>query len=414
MKKWVILLVLVLVAGIGGFLWWRSSAQPKKVKIITSEEVRRGTVRKVLEETGIIKAQVGAIVKIGARATGTIEKMLVKVGDRVEKDQLVAVIDSRELRAQEAEARASLESARAELTRVRQYYPLRIKEAEAAVAEAEAVAEYKGSYAERLEKLYEDKLVSRDEAENAWQVAAADKRQVETRQAVLTRLRQEKVEEEKKAALAVERAEAALQSIRIRISYTDIHSPINGVVSQITAQEGETIVAGLQVANLITVLDPSRLEMWVYVDETDIGQVKPGQAVEFKVDAYPGRTFEGTVDTIYPQPEIRDNIVYYQALVGISPEQAELLRPEMTTQVQIVVSTKENVLLIPNNALKWVDDRQVVFVQESDGSIRRASPKLGLAGVSQTEVVEGLSEGEKVATQVDLPGAMAGKGKGKP
>lgn len=362
MKK-TIFVVLLLAVAAGGFLWWRSTQRPDEVKVLATAEVQRGTIRKVLEETGIVKAQVGAIVKIGARATGTIERMLVKVGDRVKKDQRVAVIDSRELRAQLAQAEAQL-------------------------AQSQAQARYLENNAERLEALYDAKFISLDEKEDARQKAEAQRLQVATER-------------------------AALEALKVRISYTDIYSPIDGVVSQVTAQEGETIVAGLQVANLITVLDPRRLEMWVYVDETDVGQVQPGQKVEFKVDAYPGRIFEGEVETIYPQPEIRDNIVYYQALVGISPEQAETLRPEMTTQVQIVVAEKADVLLIPNNALKWVDSQQVVFVQMPDGAVRQVTPKLGLAGVTHSEVAEGLSEGEKVATQVELAGDSAGKGKAK-
>jgi HlyD family secretion protein/macrolide-specific efflux system membrane fusion protein len=82
--------------------------------------------------------------------------------------------------------------------------------------------------------------------------------------------------------------------------------------------------------------------------------------------------------------------------------------------VQIVVAEKPEVLLIPNNALKWVDGRQVVFVQAPDGSVRRVTPELGLAGVTHSEVAEGLAEGEKVATQVELAGVGSGKGKGKP
>jgi HlyD family secretion protein/macrolide-specific efflux system membrane fusion protein len=413
MKKKIII-ALLLVTAAGGFLWWRATQQPAEIKVLATAGVQRGTVRKVLEETGIVKAQVGAIVKIGARATGTIDRMLVKVGDPVTEGQLVAVIDRRELRAQEAEAAARLASARTELDRVRQVYPLRIAQAEAELAQAEAQADYLRGSAGRLEALFADKFVSRDEAENVRQQAEAQTRQVAARRANLEREQREAAEEQKKAELAVRQAGAALESIRVRISYTNIHSPIGGVVSQVTAQEGETIVAGLQVANLITVLDPQRLEMWVYVDETDIGQVHPRQKVEFKVDAYPGRIFEGEVLTIYPQPEIRDNIVYYQALVGISPEQATLLRPEMTTQVQIIVAEKSDVLLIPNNALKWVDNQQMVFVQTPDGVVRRVTPKLGLAGVTHSEVAEGLAEGEKVATQVELPGAKAGKEKGKP
>ena len=231
------------------------------------------------------------------------------------------------------------------------------------------------------------------------------------KQSTLERLQREFTDEAAKARAVVKQAEASLAALDVRKSYTRIYSPISGVVSQVTAQEGETIVAGLQVANLITVLDPARLEMWTYVDETDIGQVHPGQPVEFRVDAYPERVFRGTVDTIYPEPEIRDNIVYYQALVKINPEQAAYLRPEMTTQVQIIVAIKDAVLDIPNNALKWVDGRQVVFVQDSDGTIRQVTPELGLAGVTHTEVLEGLAAGDKVATQVVLPGSKEKKGK---
>jgi HlyD family secretion protein len=364
MKKKIIIALLLVAAAAGGFLWWRAAQRPDAVKVLATAEVQRGTVRKVLEETGIVKSQVGAIVKIGARATGTIDRMLVKVGDPVVEGQLVAVIDSRELRAQ-------------------------IAQAEAQLAQSEAQARYLEGNAARLVALYDAKFISLDERENAQQQAEAQRLQVATER-------------------------AARDALRVRVSYTNIHSPIDGVVSQITAQEGETIVAGLQVANLITVLDPQRLEMWVYVDETDVGQVQPGQKVEFRVDAYPGQIFDGEVETIYPQPEIRDNIVYYQALVGISPEQAELLRPEMTTQVQIVVAEKADVLLIPNNALKWVDGRQVVFVQSPDGAVRQVPPNLGLAGVTHSEMTEGLAEGEKVATQVELSGRNAGKGKGKP
>lgn len=360
MKKILLNVLLLALAG-GGLYWWQFRGDEQQVRILAAEAVSRGSVRQVLEQTGIIKAQVGAMVKIGARSTGTLEKMLVRVGEAVSRGQLVARIDSRELRAQQAEARAQLDTAQAQ------------------------AAFSRGNY-QRRQALFADGFVSREELEQArqqWEVDAA----------------------------RVQAAEATLRSIEIRISYTEVYSPLAGVVSQVTAQEGETIVAGLQVANLVTVLDPERLEMWVYVDETDVGQVQPGQMVEFRVDAYPGRVFSGSVRTIYPQPEIRDNIVYYQALVDVSPEQALALRPEMTTQVQIVVAEKAKVLTLPNSALKWIDGRQVVFVREAGGSIRQVTPKLGLAGVSHSEIVEGLQEGQEVATQVVLPKDPAKKGK---
>lgn len=410
MKKVIAVLVFLAVA-VGVGLWWKFSTAEKKITVLATETVTRGTVRQVLEQTGIVKSQVGAIVKIGTRATGTINKMMVMVGDPVEKDQLVARIDSRELEAQAAEARARLAAAQAELNRVEQAYPLRIKEARHDLALTRARADYLRSNYRRQEKLAERNVISKDTIEDVRQKAEVEANQVSVKQSTLERLQREFTDETAKARAAVKQVEASLAALKVRISYTRIYSPINGVVSQVTAQEGETIVAGLQVANLITVLDPARLEMWTYVDETDIGQVHPGQPVEFRVDAYPERDFKGAVDTIYPEPEIRDNIVYYRALVKINPEQATYLRPEMTTQVQIIVAVKDAVLDIPNNALKWVDGRQVVFVQDSNGKIRQVTPKLGLAGVTHTEVLEGLAAGDKVATQVVLPGSKEKKGK---
>ena len=401
MKKLIIALILLALAG-GGFFWWKASDKNDGVRILSTEKIEHGPVSKVLEETGIIKSQVGGIVKIGARSTGTIDRMLVKVGDRVEAGQLVARIDNRELVAQANEARARLASARAERDRIAKVYPLRIAEAQAALDLAEARAAYSRNNYLRQQSLVAERVISTDELEKARQQADIDTSQIRVNRSALEREQEDFVQEFSKAKLAVEQSAAALSALEIRISYTNVKSPLAGTVSQVTAQEGETIVAGLQVANLVTVLDPTRLEMWIYVDETDVGLARSGQPVEFKVDAYPGRTFDGAIATIYPEPEIRDNIVYYRALVEIDPEQAELLRPEMTTQVQIVVEKLENVLRLPNAALKWVDGKQVVFLQRADGGIDQTSPKLGLAGLTHSEVLEGLKEGDNVATQVEL------------
>lgn len=409
-KKLLVLGVILLLAG-AGYAVWRSRQNQQAVRILETVEVERGAVRQVLEQTGIVKPQVGAIVKIGTRATGVIERMLVKVGDRVSAGQSVAQIDSREVRSQLAEAQARYQSSRAELARVEQVYPLRIREAEAQLALAETAAAYLTSNYRRMARLAEEGIISQDELDNVRQKAEVEQRLVAARRAALEREGREFTEQRRKASLALKEAEAQRSAVNIRLSYTQIVSPLAGVVSQVTAQAGETIVSGLQVANLITVLDTSRLEMWIYVDETDVGQVKVGQALEYRVDAWPGQIFKGIVATVYPEPEVRENIVYYRALVTVSAEQAELLRPEMTTQVQIVVAEKQDALRLPNAALKWVDGRQLVFVQQADGSVRQVVPELGLVGVSHSEVIGGLQAGEKVATQLVLGQTSAAAGR---
>ena len=399
--KWFFLLVLLAGAGLAAYAHLTKKAEPPRV--LAMAEVKIGTVRKVLEATGIIKAQVGAIVKIGARATGTIKEMNVKVGDEVKKDQLIAVIDDRELQSQRDEAEAKLARANAELTQVEAVYPKRIAEAEAEMHLSQAKNDYASSNLKRQDELFRKALIARDVLDAAHRDSLVGQNEVLARQASMVRLTTEFEKERIKAQKTKEEAQAVIDSVNTKISYTRIVSPIDGVVDFVTSQAGETVVAGLQVANLITVLDPTRLEMWIYVDETDVGQVTPGLPVEFRVDARPGVTFKGLVDQIYPQPEIRDNIVYYQALVRMDPAESVRLRPEMTTQCQIVVQEKKDVLTIPNEALKWIGDRQVVFTVFS-GGVREVSPKLGLEGLNETEILEGLSPGEQVATQIVLPG----------
>jgi len=359
MKKLIFLLVAALATA-GGVWYFTGGARNEPIKVLKTARVQRGDVAKILEATGIVQLQVGAEVKVGARATGVLESVPVKVGDHVKKGQLIAQIDARELKSRIAQARADLNLNQAKLRYMEKNLP-------------------------RKRELVAKKLEAQDTLDVAEQDANV-------------------------ARHAVESSRAYLDSLEVQLSYSKIYSPIDGVVSLVAAQEGETIVSGLAVSNLITVIDPTRLEMWIYVDETDIGRVTPGLPVRYTVDAYRDRVFEGAVQRIYPQPEVRDNIVYYNALVQVTPEQAELLRPEMTTQCKIIVETKKDVLTVPNNALKWVKDKQVCFVVESpERPPRQVQPKLGLTGLTHSEVVEGLKEGDVVATQLVLPGAAAKK-----
>lgn len=362
MKKLIFILIAIVVTG-GGVWYFTQSGKADKIKVLKTATIERANVSKILEATGIVKAQVGAQVKIGARATGVLDAVPVKVGDRVQKGDLIAEIDSRELRARIAEAAANLRLEEAKLQYMEKNLP-------------------------RKRTLVRKKLEAQDSLDIAQQEADM-------------------------ARHAVASSRAKLQTLNVQLSYTRIHSPIDGVVSQVAAHEGETIVSGLSVSNLITILDPTRLEMWIYIDETDVGRVKIGLPVKYTVDAFRDKTFEGIVDRIYPEPEIRDNIVYYRALVRVSRDQADFLRPEMTTQCKIVVETKKNVIAIPNAALKWVSNRQVVFVVDNpEEEPREVQPELGLVGLKKSEVLSGLDEGQVVATQLVLPGAKIKK-KGK-
>lgn len=391
-KKIIVIALLVVVHIVGGGYVYKKFFKKPEVRVLETGRVEKGDIRGVLVETGIIKSQVGAVVKIGARATGKLDKMHVKIGDRVKAGQLIAQIDDRETQKTIEQQKAALQVAESTLAQINLTSPERIREAEANFSYARLAFEREKALI-RKEYTTKDAL---DRAETQFHVT----------EAILKRLRDEFASQQKITAATIREIRAQLEQQEIRLTYTRIYSPIPGIISDVTAQEGETIVAGLQVANLVTVLDPSRLEMWIYIDETDIGRAKTGQKVEYTVDTYPERTFTGTIEKINPQPVVKENIVYYLSTVKVSPEDARFLRPEMTTHVKIVTIEKSGVLTVPNAAVKFEKGRQIAYrVVKGPNKVEKAELKLGIRGEDRTEILSGVPEGTELATKLVLPTA---------
>jgi multidrug efflux pump subunit AcrA (membrane-fusion protein) len=385
-KAIIIVIAVVLVAG--GMLLYRGLTK-STTKVLETAKVTKGSIRGVIVETGIIKPQVGAVVKIGARATGAIVKMNVKIGDRVTNGQLIALIDDREIQKAIEQQKASLSSAQNTLTQVEQTYPERIKE-------ARANYEYARISFERETELLKHEYTTKDAVDRA-------RSQFEASEANWKKLRSEYGTQTEIAKANIEDISAQFRQQETRLTYTRIYSPINGIISDVTAQEGETIVAGLQVANLVTVLDPARLEMWIYVDETDIGKVTTGQQVEYYVDTFQDKLFHGTIGKIYPQPVVKENIVYYLAIVRVSKEDSGFLKPEMTTHNKIIFSEQQNILIAPNAAIKFEKGKQVVYKITGPDKVQQMEVRTGIRGEDNTEIISGVSEGDMLATKLILP-----------
>ncbi|MEW6585798.1 MAG: efflux RND transporter periplasmic adaptor subunit [Nitrospirota bacterium] len=387
MKK--VLLILIAIAFVaGGFFLYKYLTKPE-TKVLETARVTKGSIRGVIVETGIIKSQVGAVVKIGARATGTIVRMLVKIGDPVKKGQLVAMIDDREILKQIEQQKAALASARNTIEQIELTYPERIQE-------AKANYDYAKITHERETELLKHDYTTKDSVDRA-------RSQSESTEANLKRLQSEYKTQLSIAKANAANIEAQLKQQETVLTYTRIYSPLEGVVSDVTAQEGETIVAGLQVANLVTVLDPAMLEMWIYVDETDIGRVKAGQQADYSVDTYPDRIFHGSIQKIYPQPVVKENIVYYLAILEVSREDAAFLKPEMTTHVKITFSEKKDILTAPNAAIKFEEGKQVVYRVIGPHKVEKVVIETGLRGEDATEVISGVKEGDVLAAKLILP-----------
>jgi multidrug efflux pump subunit AcrA (membrane-fusion protein) len=388
MKKiWFVFIALILI-GSGFFVYKKFLSKPE-IKILETAKVEKGSIRGVIVETGIMKSQVGAVVKIGARATGEIIRMNVKVGDKVKKGQIIALIDDREVQKAIEQQTAALSAARSTLSQIELTYPERINE-------AKANYEYANINYKREQELLKQDYTTRDAVDKA-------KSQFDAFEATYKRLQDEHKTQLKIAKANIEDITAQLKQQEIRLTYTRIYAPIDGIVSDVTAQEGETIVTGLQVANLVTVLDPTLLEMWIYVDETDIGKVKLKQQVEYYVDTFPDKLFHGSIEKIYPEPVIKENIVYYLAIVKVSKEDALFLKPEMTTHVKIIFAKKDNLLAAPNAAVKFEKGKQIAYKVLGPHEVQKVEIQTGIRGEEKTEIISGVKEGDVLATKLILP-----------
>jgi len=336
-------------------------------------------------------------------------------------------------------ARSRLEQARTTVGTVPLEVTAQIQQAESAVEQAQAgEANAKARY-ERVQHLLDQGFIAQQDLDNARTEHDVAVSQVRHAQAVLdaakanssqTQLRQQDVAQAEEAVrqadstlrlarantaqvhvkeqairtarAQVMQAEAALRYAETQISYTRIVSPIDGVIASVSTQEGETIAAGLTAPTFVTIIDLSRLQVDALVDETDIGRVKTGQSATFTVDSFPDEEFAGTVTAIYPKAIIEQNVVDYDVVVTIANPRG-LLRPDMTANVTINVATKENVLAVPNRAVRREEGAKVLYVIENSVPVRR-QVKTGWKDSDYTEILSDLKEGERVLVG-ELPGS---------
>jgi RND family efflux transporter MFP subunit len=192
-----------------------------------------------------------------------------------------------------------------------------------------------------------------------------------------------------------QQAQANLADAVTQLAYAKIEAPITGTVESVSTQEGETVASSFSTPTFVTLLDLSRLEVWAYVDETDIGRIHVGQRAAFTVDTYGDHEFSGEVTAIYPQAQIRDNVVDYVTVVRFQPPRDRVLRPEMTTTVKIALDRHQNVLSLPVRAVRREGKRQFVMLRVG-GRQERRWISTGLRDDSYWEVTEGLHENDEV------------------
>jgi len=403
MKKIFIFTAVLLLLGVSFYIYQiKNKTEKQQVKVLKTAKVKRGEIRNIINATAIVKTRVNAYLKIGSRATGLVEKMYIDIGDYVKKGELIAIIDQREIRKNIEKIKYQIEKSHNRLKQIEQTYPIKIKEAEKNLQSAQAEYEYAKWKYSKEKQLLKEGFTTEENYKIAKKEMRIKEAKVKALKETLKRLKIEYKAEKQLAEDDLKIWKKELEKEKVRLSYTEIYSPIDGIVSNVVAREGETLVAGLQAAELVTILKPDKLEIQIFVDETDIGKIHPGQQVEYNVDAYPEKTFTGKITKIYPEPVVKQNIVYYLAIVPVKKEYARFLRPEMTVYTKIIAGIKKDALIIPNSAVRYEAGKQFVYVIKNGKPVKRFI-KTGWIDENYTEVIEGLKEGEIIAVKFIAP-----------
>ena len=359
---------------------------------------RKDIFQKVLA-TGTVTLKTGAEVKIGARISGQLNKLMVKIGDFVRAGDTIATIEHEDLLARVARVRADLKTEKARLEKIRNERPLEINKSRATLEELNAQFGLAEKMLVRNQALKEEGVVSDkavDEAEERVMVLGAQIKLAEEE----LKLDESRLESDVRLQEAVvEKARATLREERTRLSYATITATIDGIVAFVSTQEGETVVAGLSAPTFVTLIDLSKLEVTAFVDETDIGKVKVRQKVKFTVDAYPEKFFAARVREIHPKAIIKDNVVNYEVMLEIDRKNIFLLRPEMTANIVVTTGVRKNALTIPRGAVKRSGKKSFAVVKSNGGADEKVI-ELGWRDGDDQEVVSGLSENEEVGVLI--------------
>jgi len=319
-------------------------------------EVSRGDLEVTITATGEVRGV--NTVEVGAEVSGRIVELLVDHNSLVEEGQLLARIDPEKPAAAVKEAEARVAAARASLL-----------QQQATRTEAEANLK-------RAEAQDREGLIARQDLDTARATAQRARAAVASARAQL------------------QLEEANLASARTTLARTEIRSPIKGMILSRLVEHGQTVTAGFQTPVLFKVTaDLRKMRVHAEVDESDVGRVRAGQKARFTVDAWPDRSFEAVVEAVRNEPIESETVVAYETLLTVDNEEG-LLRPGMTATVTIVVDAREDVLLVPNAALRF---------QPPTASGFRGPPVPGLGGpppgaASRPQVPQG------PAVWVDGPG----------
>jgi HlyD family secretion protein len=327
MKKSFIAIGLASVAIVGAGTWWLMQSKTDAPTYKTAK-IERGNLQATVSASGAVNPVTQ--VSVGTQISGQIKELYVDFNSEVRAGQLIALIDPETYEYRVRQAQADLDAAQAaHLTQ------------QAGLAKAKVEADDAARDADRKKQLVDKQFIAQSEADKALAVARSLAETVKV------------VEAQIKSAIAtVAQRDAAFAQARIDLTRTKITSPVSGIVIKRAIEKGQTVAASLQAPELFVIAQNLRdMQVDASIDESDVGRIKSGQRATFTVDAFPGQTFDGTVNQVRKAAQNVANVVTYVAVVGFANNDGRLL-PGMTANVRVVTDMRENVLKIPNAALR--------------------------------------------------------------
>lgn len=362
--------VLALVAlTLAGFLWWRGDRGADGTPAFDTVKAERGDVVRSVLATGRLNPV--RTVQVGSQISGNIIELLADFNSQVRRGEVVARLDP-------AIYQADVSLAEAELER------------------AEAANEVARANWERLRALREREMAS---------VADFDEARARMRQA------------QANARIA----QHELEKARLELERCTIVSPVDGMVISRNVDVGQTVAASLSAPVLFLIAeDLTQMEISTFISEADIGEVRQGQRVEFRVDAYRDETFRGEVWQVRNSPTTIDNVVTYDAVVRVENEDLRL-KPGMTAEVHLITEERRDVLRLRNSALRarlperfrpaspaaGDDGRRRAYLLEDGETLRSVRVAVGISDGAYSEILDGLEEGDELVTGMRLQAADA-------
>jgi HlyD family secretion protein len=315
MKKWIVPLLVILTLAGGGYYWYYQRSHRPPENPYKTASVERRSVSARVTASGTLQARV--TVQVGSQVSGRVLALFADFNSRVKKGDIVAKLDPQLFQAALQQAQASYAAAQAN------------------VAKAEATALDANRQYERAKTQRAEGLASQQDVDTAQTSASVAKASVDA------------------AKSAVAQARAALNQDQVNLSLSIIKSPIDGVVISRSVDVGQTVAASLQAPVLFTIAeDLTKMHIEASVPESDVGRLAVDMPVEFTVDAFPGQRFKGTIEQVRNAAVTVQNVVTYTAIVAVDNPDLKL-RPGMTATVTIVTAKKDDVLAVPNAALRF-------------------------------------------------------------